>query len=279
MLVLRNVVHAHISQEVAGSSQPDALGDGGRAGLEAAGGVGEGRPLQEDLVDHLPSSLPRRHVPQHLAAAVQESHARRPAHLVARGHEEVAAQPPHVHRHVRHRLAAVDEHLGPDGVRLPYDVLHGVNAAQRVGHMRHRHHLQRPSQQHASTTQSPVPDRRLPSGEHSVDGRNKWRIVQRTVLLNRSDSLCARVTLSNTASILHIAPGPSASPWCAARAGCGSAACPGSRPPTTEQSAGWHLCARRRAARARGCCGAPSRRGGPRRRRAGWPGPTSRPPG
>jgi hypothetical protein len=85
-------VHAQAREVVARGAQRDGLADGGRARLEAAGRLGEGGVVEEDVRDHLAAAHVRLHRLHHVVAPPQKPDARRRAHLVARRHDPVRAQ-------------------------------------------------------------------------------------------------------------------------------------------------------------------------------------------
>ena len=138
LLVVADRLAADLLDEIDGQPQPDRAGDVRGAGLEAVRRLLEVGVVDLDIEDHAAAGLPGRHRLQHIVAAVQHAGAGRAISLVPGEQVEIAAERPHVDRHPRHRLAAVDQHLGALGVRQFDDALDRQPRAGHVGDMRHR---------------------------------------------------------------------------------------------------------------------------------------------
>src|SRR5437867_2081567 len=79
--------------------------------------------------------LPRRHLLEERALAVEDADARRPVHLVPAERVEVAVERLDVDREVRHGLRAVDERHGTRAVCERDHLPDGVDGAERVRHV------------------------------------------------------------------------------------------------------------------------------------------------
>mmetsp|Transcript_975 Transcript_975/g.2693 ORF Transcript_975/g.2693 Transcript_975/m.2693 type:complete len:422 (+) Transcript_975:27-1292(+) len=140
-LVGVHCVHAQAAEVVHSRTQAHSLRDRWRARFKAARGGCKGGALEGHLVDHLAPRLVGRHGLEHVKAAPEEADARGPAHLVARCHDPIHPQRLDVHRHVRHGLACVQEHLGAHGARGGHHGGDGELAAEHVGHVWEGHKL------------------------------------------------------------------------------------------------------------------------------------------
>ncbi len=112
--------------------EPDGLGGHRHAGLEALRRRCEGRGLHADDLDHGSAGEERRHRLEEVVAAPEHADAGRTEHLVARERDEVDAEGADVDRHVRHRLAGVEDDERADRVRRVGDLLHRGDRAEHV---------------------------------------------------------------------------------------------------------------------------------------------------
>ena len=141
VLVGGDIGHAQRVDIVDRRAEADGVGDIAGAGLETFR-----RPLKHglfegDVGDHVAAALPGRGLGQNRVTAIDRADAGRPEHLVARKHEEVAADRLHVHRHVRHRLRAVDDDANAMLMGQRRHLRDGRDRAERVGDLRHRDDL------------------------------------------------------------------------------------------------------------------------------------------
>ena len=83
VLVLRNVLDAHVVHVVDGRPQAHGVGNVAGACLELVGNGLEHRLLEGHVGNHVAAALPRGHVLQHLALAPHHANAGGPENLVA----------------------------------------------------------------------------------------------------------------------------------------------------------------------------------------------------
>ncbi len=148
-----DVRHPDRPQPVDRDPEPDRLGDLRGPGLELPWQVGPGRLVGRHRADHVAAADERWHVLQELMPAVQHADPGRPVGLVAGPRVEIDIERAQVHRHLRHRLGAVDEHDGAGCMGPSRDLRHRVDRAEHVRDV-HEPHERRPAlQQHVQSLQ------------------------------------------------------------------------------------------------------------------------------
>ena len=123
---------ANLGDVVECDTEPVALCDRGRAGLELVGKLVPARALERDRADHLAAEVERLHLLEQLSLAPKGADATRAAQLVRREREEVAAERLHVDVAVRRGLRSVDDHDPALLVRPSRELLDGVDRAEGV---------------------------------------------------------------------------------------------------------------------------------------------------
>ena len=138
LLVLADRLAADPLDKVAGDAEPDRAGDIRGAGLEAVRRVLEVGVVDLDIEDRAAAGLPGRHRLEQFVARPQHADPGRTVGLVAGEDIEIAAERAHIDRHARHRLTAVDQHLGAVRMRQLDDAFDRQRRAGHVRDMRHR---------------------------------------------------------------------------------------------------------------------------------------------
>ena len=129
--------HAHAVHPIERRAEGNPTADVGRAGLELVGKFVVSRAiLKAHGANHFASAAPRGHGVEKSLLAVQDADARRPVRLVAAKRVEVDVELLDVDREVWHRLRAVHQHGGAGVVGPVGPVLHVVDRAEGVGHVR-----------------------------------------------------------------------------------------------------------------------------------------------
>ena len=131
-LVVLYGIHPQRLQVVHRRMQADRLGDHGDAGFEALRRVREGAALHRDRVDHGAAADERRHRRQDVGPAPQTADPGGTEHLVPTPRDEVDAQLSYVDRHVRHRLAGIQQDQRPDLACPRSEDRDGIDRAQDV---------------------------------------------------------------------------------------------------------------------------------------------------
>ena len=97
--------------------------------------------LARDGADHVAAADERRHLLEQLAPAVQHPDPGRPVGLVPGPGVEVDVELAEIHRHLRHRLGAVDEHQRARRVRAARDLRDRVDRPEHVRDVDHADQL------------------------------------------------------------------------------------------------------------------------------------------
>src|SRR5215470_12740133 len=139
-LVGGHALHTQLAQIFHGGAQPHGAGDGRCAGLEAPRQVVPLGMIDPHFLDHLAPAPRRLEGFQDLPSSVENADAGGPEHLVAGEDVEVRAHRGEVEGQVRRALGAVQEHEGPNLVRAPDDLGHGIDRPQDIGNVGGRHH-------------------------------------------------------------------------------------------------------------------------------------------
>ena len=138
VLVAGDGGQAGLADEVERGTEGDRIADAARPRLEPGGRALVGGPLERDVPDHVPATLPGRHRLQQLGLAVEHPDAGGREHLVPGEHVEIRVQAAYIGWQVRDGLGAVDEHPGPGPVRPLDHLADRHDGAEGVGHVRDR---------------------------------------------------------------------------------------------------------------------------------------------
>ena len=141
---------------VDGHAERDRPGNVRRPRLELVRQHVPGGLLEGHGADHVAAAEKRRHRVEKRFLAVEDAHPRRAVELVPGRRVEVAVERLDVDRHVIRRLRPVEEHRHAALVRDADDLLHRVDGAQGVRHVRDGHEL------------GPLADQRLELVEHQL---------------------------------------------------------------------------------------------------------------
>ncbi len=197
-----DLIAVELHQPVDGRLQADDFEDGGRTGFKTVRCHVPRDLFLGNVRDHFPATLVRWHSLQNFALAVQDTETCRAIELVRRKDVEVGIQRLYVDRHMYNALAAIDQHLGTDGMGLGDDLVERVDRTQHVRHMRNGDDLDLRRQQAVEgghVERAIIKDRHVPQDEAFAFGQHVPRHDIGVVLhLCRQDFVTGLQTFTET---------------------------------------------------------------------------------